>query len=84
MNVMSMQGWDELEALVDAGLADEAVKGIVITSGKDSFAGGMDLNVIARMKERRATIRRAASSTGSCGSTASCARSSGRAWTRRR
>ncbi len=27
------------------------VRGIVITSGKDSFAGGMDLNVIAKMKQ---------------------------------
>ncbi|GGL66686.1 3-hydroxyacyl-CoA dehydrogenase NAD-binding domain-containing protein [Wenxinia marina] len=51
MNVMSMAGWDELEAIVDEVLADEAVKGIVLTSGKDSFAGGMDLGVIAKMKE---------------------------------
>ncbi len=51
MNVMTMDGWDQLEALIDAALADDAVRGIVLTSGKDSFAGGMDLNVIARMKE---------------------------------
>ena len=51
MNVMTFQGWDELDALVDRALGDDAVKGIVLTSGKDSFAGGMDLNVIARMKE---------------------------------
>ncbi|MFW2542320.1 3-hydroxyacyl-CoA dehydrogenase NAD-binding domain-containing protein [Primorskyibacter sp. 2E107] len=51
MNVMSMEAWPQLESLVDEALADEAVKGIVITSGKDSFAGGMDLNVIAKMKE---------------------------------
>ncbi|KJZ20614.1 3-hydroxyacyl-CoA dehydrogenase NAD-binding domain-containing protein [Loktanella sp. S4079] len=52
MNVMSMEAWPDLEALVDDALADDAVKGIVITSGKEgSFAGGMDLNVIAKMKE---------------------------------
>ncbi len=51
MNVMTLEAWDELDALVDQALADDAVKGVVITSGKDSFAGGMDLNVIARMKE---------------------------------
>jgi len=51
MNVLSLEGWGELEACVDQALADEAVKGIVITSGKDTFAGGMDLNVIAKMKE---------------------------------
>ncbi|MDJ0823820.1 MAG: 3-hydroxyacyl-CoA dehydrogenase NAD-binding domain-containing protein, partial [Paracoccaceae bacterium] len=51
MNVMTLEAWDVLEALIDDALADEAVKGVVITSGKDSFAGGMDLNVIAKMKE---------------------------------
>jgi 3-hydroxyacyl-CoA dehydrogenase/enoyl-CoA hydratase/3-hydroxybutyryl-CoA epimerase len=52
MNVMSMEAWPVLEGLVDDALADDTVKGIVITSGKEgSFAGGMDLNVIAKMKE---------------------------------
>ena len=51
MNVMSMEAWPVLEGLVDDALADDAVKGIVITSGKDTFAGGMDLNIIAKMKE---------------------------------
>ncbi|WP_341222840.1 3-hydroxyacyl-CoA dehydrogenase NAD-binding domain-containing protein [Loktanella salsilacus] len=52
MNVMSQQGFADLDALVDQALADEAVKGIVITSGKEgSFAGGMDLNIIAKMSD---------------------------------
>ncbi|MEX5729377.1 3-hydroxyacyl-CoA dehydrogenase/enoyl-CoA hydratase/3-hydroxybutyryl-CoA epimerase [Rhodovulum iodosum] len=51
MNVMSLAGFAELEALVDAALADDSVKGIVLTSGKPDFAGGMDLNAIARMKQ---------------------------------
>ncbi|MEO0743903.1 MAG: 3-hydroxyacyl-CoA dehydrogenase NAD-binding domain-containing protein [Pseudomonadota bacterium] len=51
MNVMSFEGLQELNDCVDDALADEAVKGIVITSGKDSFAGGMDLNLLAKMKE---------------------------------
>ncbi|WP_107495526.1 3-hydroxyacyl-CoA dehydrogenase NAD-binding domain-containing protein [Thalassobius sp. I31.1] len=52
MNVMNQQGFVDLHNLVDAGLKDDAVKGIVITSGKPgSFAGGMDLNIIAKMKE---------------------------------
>ncbi|MEL7211592.1 MAG: 3-hydroxyacyl-CoA dehydrogenase NAD-binding domain-containing protein [Pseudomonadota bacterium] len=51
MNVMNQQGFEDLDAHVQDALADEAVKGIVITSGKDSFAGGMDLNIIAKMKE---------------------------------
>jgi 3-hydroxyacyl-CoA dehydrogenase / enoyl-CoA hydratase / 3-hydroxybutyryl-CoA epimerase len=52
MNVMNQQAFNELSDLIDQALADEAVKGIVLTSGKDgTFAGGMDLNVIAKMKE---------------------------------
>ncbi len=52
MNVMNQQGFVDLNALVNEALADDAVKGIVITSGKEgSFAGGMDLNIIAKMKE---------------------------------
>mgnify|MGYP000880101899 CR=1 FL=1 len=51
MNVLSMDGAAELNTLVDQALADEAVKGIVITSGKKDFAAGMDLNVIAGMKQ---------------------------------
>ncbi|SLN53756.1 Fatty acid oxidation complex subunit alpha [Roseovarius albus] len=52
MNVMNEQGFFDLEKLVDEALADDAVKGIIITSGKEgTFAGGMDLNIIARMKE---------------------------------
>jgi 3-hydroxyacyl-CoA dehydrogenase/enoyl-CoA hydratase/3-hydroxybutyryl-CoA epimerase len=52
MNVMSEAGLLELDGLVDRALADPAVRGVIITSGKKDFAGGMDLNVIARMKEQ--------------------------------
>ncbi len=51
MNVLSMDGAADLNALIDQALADDAVKGIVITSGKKDFAAGMDLNVIAGMKQ---------------------------------
>ncbi len=52
MNVMNQQGFIDLDALIDQALADDAIKGVIITSGKEgSFAGGMDLNIIARMKE---------------------------------
>ena len=50
MNVMSGEALLELNDCVDKALADEAVKGIVITSGKKDFAGGMDLNVLANMR----------------------------------
>ncbi len=51
MNVMSLAGFAELNSQIDAALADSAVKGIIITSGKKDFAGGMDLNVIAKMRD---------------------------------
>lgn len=52
MNVMNQQGFYDLDALIDQALADDAIKGVIITSGKEgSFAGGMDLNIIAKMKE---------------------------------
>ncbi len=51
MNVMSLEGFALLDSFIDQALADAAVKGVVITSGKKDFAGGMDLNVIAQMRE---------------------------------
>ncbi len=50
MNVMSLEGLTELDNLFDQALLDKQVKGIIITSGKSDFAGGMDLNVLAGMK----------------------------------
>lgn len=50
MNVMSMDGFAELDRLVSEALADPSVKGLVITSAKRDFAAGMDLAVIAAMK----------------------------------
>ncbi len=51
MNVMNTEGFVLLDRLVSEALADPLVRGIVITSGKETFAGGMDLNVIARMRD---------------------------------
>jgi 3-hydroxyacyl-CoA dehydrogenase/enoyl-CoA hydratase/3-hydroxybutyryl-CoA epimerase len=51
MNVMGSDGLLELNILIDDALGDDAVKGIIITSGKNDFAAGMDLNVLVKMKE---------------------------------
>ncbi|TRD22285.1 3-hydroxyacyl-CoA dehydrogenase NAD-binding domain-containing protein [Palleronia caenipelagi] len=51
MNVMTREAFGLVEELIDDALSDDAVKGIVITSGKKDFAGGMDLNVLARIRE---------------------------------
>lgn len=50
MNVMSTEAFALLSGLIDQALADTRVKGIILTSGKKDFAGGMDLNVIAKMR----------------------------------
>ncbi|HBF32021.1 FAD-dependent oxidoreductase [Rhizobium sp.] len=49
MNVFTVEVMDEIEAIVDATVADEAVKGVVFTSGKSSFSGGADLTMIKGM-----------------------------------
>jgi len=49
MNVFTEEVIDELEKIVDAVAGDAAVKGAVITSGKDSFSGGADLTMLKRM-----------------------------------
>jgi 3-hydroxyacyl-CoA dehydrogenase/enoyl-CoA hydratase/3-hydroxybutyryl-CoA epimerase len=52
MNVMNQQGFADLDAQIDQALGDDTIKGVILTSGKEgSFAGGMDLNIIAKMKE---------------------------------
>ena len=51
MNVLNLEAAAALEGLIDAAIADPAVRGVILTSGKKDFAGGMDLNIIARMKE---------------------------------
>ncbi|MBF2717230.1 FAD-dependent oxidoreductase [Agrobacterium vitis] len=49
MNVFTMEVMDEIEAIVDATVADAAVKGVVFTSGKSAFSGGADLSMIRGM-----------------------------------
>jgi 3-hydroxyacyl-CoA dehydrogenase/enoyl-CoA hydratase/3-hydroxybutyryl-CoA epimerase len=51
MNVLSREAFALVEDLIDRALADPGVKGVVITSGKKDFAGGMDLNVLASIRE---------------------------------
>ncbi len=43
MNVFTEEVMRELDAIVDKVASDAAIKGAVITSGKESFSGGADL-----------------------------------------
>jgi 3-hydroxyacyl-CoA dehydrogenase/enoyl-CoA hydratase/3-hydroxybutyryl-CoA epimerase len=51
MNVLRQESFGELEALIDEVLGNGDIKGAVITSGKDTFAGGMDLNTLGTIRE---------------------------------
>ncbi|NOD35992.1 MULTISPECIES: 3-hydroxyacyl-CoA dehydrogenase NAD-binding domain-containing protein [unclassified Ruegeria] len=52
MNVLTREAFQEVSQLIDQALNDVEIKGIVITSGKEgSFAGGMDLNTLATIRQ---------------------------------
>ena len=52
MNVMTEQGFLDLDAIVDSCITDETVKGVIISSAKADFAAGMDLAVISKIKKK--------------------------------
>lgn len=49
MNVLDTATIEELGAIVQQTTADAAVKGVVITSGKDAFSAGADLTMLEAM-----------------------------------
>jgi 3-hydroxyacyl-CoA dehydrogenase/enoyl-CoA hydratase/3-hydroxybutyryl-CoA epimerase len=49
MNVFTEEVMEELDRIVDHVATTEAIKGAVVTSGKDSFSGGADLTMLQRM-----------------------------------
>lgn len=46
MNVIDQSVIEELEGIVDKVANDAAIKGAVVTSGKDTFSGGADLTML--------------------------------------
>ena len=46
MNVLDQSLMNELDAIVDHVIADAAIKGVVLTSGKDAFCAGADLTMM--------------------------------------
>ena len=54
MNVLDETSINELEAIVKQTSADAAVKGVVITSGKEAFCAGADLSMLEGMDRRYA------------------------------
>ncbi|MBN9437485.1 3-hydroxyacyl-CoA dehydrogenase NAD-binding domain-containing protein [Bosea sp. (in: a-proteobacteria)] len=51
MNVITPQVMEELNQVVDKVASDEAIKGCVIVSGKESFSGGADLTMLQGLRD---------------------------------
>ena len=56
MNVIDPAVKDELAAIVEQVAADPAIKGVVITSGKDSFCAGADLTMLESISRAHAEL----------------------------
>ena len=50
MNVIDLAVIEELVAIVEQVAADAAIKGAVITSGKDTFCAGADLTLLEMLQ----------------------------------
>src|SRR5829696_10543697 len=46
MNVINLEVIDELSRIIETVASDAAVKGCVVTSGKEAFSGGADLTML--------------------------------------
>ncbi|MCO5089383.1 3-hydroxyacyl-CoA dehydrogenase NAD-binding domain-containing protein [Bosea sp. (in: a-proteobacteria)] len=51
MNVITPEVMEELNGIVDKVASDEAIKGCVVTSGKESFSGGADLTMLQGLRD---------------------------------
>ena len=56
MNVIDAAVTEELSQLVEKVATDAAIKGAVITSGKDAFCGGADLTILEQMAGKYAAL----------------------------
>src|SRR2546421_1283724 len=59
MNVLDETSVNELEAIVQQTSADAAVKGVVITSGKEALSAGVDLSMLEGMSRSYAEVLKA-------------------------
>ena len=58
MNVIDAKVGQELSAIVDKVTTDAAIKGAVITSGKDTFCGGADLTMLETQSRAYAELKK--------------------------
>src|SRR6185369_2233310 len=59
MNVLDGNVLAELSDIIEKTTADAAVKGVVVTSGKDAFCAGADLNVLQKLSDAYAKTLKA-------------------------
>ncbi len=58
MNVITTEVMAELDQVIDAVVADAAIKGCVIVSGKETFSGGADLTMLQGLGAEFERIKR--------------------------
>jgi 3-hydroxyacyl-CoA dehydrogenase / enoyl-CoA hydratase / 3-hydroxybutyryl-CoA epimerase len=58
MNVIDAKVAEELSSIVDKVTTDTAIKGAVITSGKDTFCGGADLTMLETQNRAYAELKK--------------------------
>jgi 3-hydroxyacyl-CoA dehydrogenase / enoyl-CoA hydratase / 3-hydroxybutyryl-CoA epimerase len=58
MNVITVEVMEELSQIVETVASDEAIKGCVITSGKEAFSGGADLTMLQSLGALYDTLAR--------------------------
>jgi 3-hydroxyacyl-CoA dehydrogenase/enoyl-CoA hydratase/3-hydroxybutyryl-CoA epimerase len=59
MNVLTREVIEEMAKIVDAIANDSAIKGAVVTSGKEGFSGGADLTMLKSMGDEYARLAKA-------------------------
>ncbi|MET0745729.1 MAG: FAD-dependent oxidoreductase, partial [Microvirga sp.] len=58
MNVITPEVMEELRSILETVVADEAVKGCVVTSGKETFSGGADLTMLQGLRAQYEALKR--------------------------
>ena len=59
MNLIDVTTMEDLAAIVEQTTGDDAVKGVVITSGKEAFSGGADITLLQALGRMFAATRQA-------------------------
>ncbi len=57
MNVWDESSLSEFESFIEKFPNDAAIKGLVLTSGKDTFCGGADISMLAHLRNESEKIR---------------------------